>query len=203
MTTKRTFLIAAGLLSAALAGCGNDGAQTAANTKSGNAVVIPAASFMTGEMPSNTPRLTEVKAESNIGDKVMFEARVGGRVDVFVEGMAIFVAADPRLISCDQRPGDYCKVPWDYCCEDFVKMKLGTATIQIMDDSGMPFEVSAEGQGGIAPLKTIVVQGVVSDKDELGTFVVDASSIWVGEIPDGPPSEDEHGHDHDHDHDHG
>ena len=171
-------------------GCNDDGGSSLDQIAAETSITIPPARFVDGDKPANTPKLTEVKAESNIGDKVMFEARVGGRADVFVDGMAIFVAADPRLISCDQREGDYCKIPWDYCCEHPEKMKLGTATVQIMDDTGIPYEVSAEGQGGIAPLKTIVVQGVVSEKDESGTFVVDASSIWVGEIPANPPTED-------------
>lgn len=192
MTRRQRILTTAlGLLVAAAAGCDGASNSTPTPVASGTATVIPAASFMSGDKPENTPGLTDVKAESNVGDKVMFEARVGGRTDVFVDGMAIFVAADPRLVSCDQRPGDHCKVPWDYCCEDFEKMKLGTATIQIMDSTGLPYEVSAEGQGGIAPLKTIVVQGVVSEKDENGTFVVDANSIWVGSIPANPPAADD------------
>jgi len=201
MTIHRLVISTAiGLLTATFCGCNDDGGSSPNRTAAGPSMVIPAVRFVEGDKPANTPKLTEVKAESNVGDKVMFEARVGGRADVFVEGMAIFVAADPRLISCDQREGDYCKIPWDYCCEHPGKMKLGTATVQIMDDAGVPYEVSAEGQGGIAPLKTIVVQGVVSEKDESGTFVVDASSIWVGEIPAHPPTEADHDHDHDHDH---
>ena len=192
MTRTNTILSTAlGLFVAVAAGCDGASNSTPTPVAVGTATVIPAASFMSGDMPSNTPGLTDVKAESIVGDKVMFEARVGGRADVFVDGMAIFVAADPRLISCDQREGDYCKIPWDYCCENANKMKLGTATIQITDDAGLPYEVSAEGQGGIAPLKTIVVQGVVSEKDENGTFVVDANSIWVGSIPANPPATDD------------
>lgn len=173
-------------LPAALAGC--DGGSSPAS-RAANEVVIPAARFTTGEKPANAPMLRDVKSMSNVGDKVLFEARVGGRAQPFVDGVAIFMAADPRLISCDQRPGDHCKVPWDYCCENFELMKAGTATVQIIDEVGTPYAVSAESQGGIEPLKTVVVQGVVSEKGEDGLFVVDASNIWVGTIPAGPPSE--------------
>ncbi len=195
--TARALTAAIGLSLASLAGCdgrsGNPSGMAASTV-----AAIPAAKFITGEKPANAPHLTNVKANADVGDKVMFEARVGGRVDVFVDGMAIFVAADPKLISCDQRPGDYCKVPWDYCCENFDAMKNGMATIQIIDDAGLPYEVSAEGQGGLEPLKTVVIQGVVSEKGDDGNFVVDASGIWVGTIPANPPGEEDASHDHDH-----
>ncbi len=198
--TTCTLTAALGLSLASLAGC--DGRAGNSNSVPASTVAaIPAANFLTGEKPANAPYLTSVKTNSNVGDKVMFEARVGGRANVFVDGMAIFVAADPKLVSCDQRPGDHCKVPWDYCCEDFEAMKNGMATIQIIDDAGLPYEVSAEGQGGLQPLKTVVILGVVSEKGDDGNFVVDASSIWVGTIPANPPGEaEETTHDHDHDH---
>ena len=113
-----------------LAGC--DG--SAAKPTSTSGAVIPASHFIVGDKPANAPMLTEVKAESKVGDKVMFEARVGGRSEVFVKDVAIFMAADPRLVSCDQRPGDHCSVPWDYCCEDSNLMKAGTATINLTAD---------------------------------------------------------------------
>ena len=196
--TLTSMLILAGVF----AGC--DGSAIKPTSTGG--AVIPASHFIVGDKPANAPMLTEVKAESKVGDKVMFEARVGGRSEVFVKDVAIFMAADPRLVSCDQRPGDHCSVPWDYCCEDSTLMKAGTATIQIMNDVGTPYAVSAENQGGIKPLKTVVIQGVVSAKDENGVFVVDANNIWVGTIPSEPPApetEAEHSHDHDHEHEHG
>ena len=181
----------------AFTGCDGSSSGTTASNTTSPAMVIPAAHFMSGEKPANAPMLTEVKAASKISDKVMFEARVGGRAKVFVDDMAIFLAADPRLVSCDQRPGDHCPVPWDYCCENADALKKGMATIQIIDDAGLPYEVTAEGQGGIEPLKTVVVTGIVSAKDPEGNFVVDASSVWVGTIPADPPgSEDDHDHDH-------
>ncbi len=66
-------------------------------------------------------------------------------------------------------------------------MMAGTATIQLIDANGDPYPISAEGQGGIEPLKTLIIEGVVSEKDAGGVFVVDASNIWVGSIPKSPP----------------
>lgn len=180
-------------------GCsGSDEGSQAA--KASNAV-IPASRFVS-ERPAGSVMLTDIKASGKVGDTVVVEARVGGRAEPFVDGIAMFIAADPRLVSCDQRPGDHCRIPHDYCCEDPNAMKAGTATIQMVDADGIPYSVGAEGQGGIMPLKTVVVTGVISEKDDQGVMVIDGSTIWVGSIPASPPSAHSHDHDHDHDHDH-
>ncbi len=60
---------------------------------------------------------------------------------------------------------------------------MGTATIRILGADGRPFATSAQGAGGLEPLKFIVVQGTVSDRNDEGLFVVDAERIWVGGKP--------------------
>ena len=171
---------------ATLGACGNDSGGNEKQASKAVETVIPA-SYFTSERPSGSVMLTDVKANAKVGDKVVVEARVGGRAEPFVDGVAMFVAADPRLVSCDQRPGDHCKVPHDYCCEHPDAMKAGTATIQMVDSDGNPFPVRAEGQGGIQPLKTVVITGVVTEKDEGGTLVIDGTTMWVGTIPAAPP----------------
>ena len=187
MTTKTKIAMLAmfGVALAALTAC--DKPKPSETTASTNADAIPKKVFLS-KRPADAPMLREVKASSQVGDQVVFEARVGGRMDPFVEGMAIFLTADPRLISCDQRPGDNCPVPYDYCCEDAEALKAGTATVQILNGDGVPYPVSVQGQGGIEPLKTIIIEGTVAEKDAKGMFVVDASNIWVGTIPANPPS---------------
>lgn len=176
----------------AACGGGSGAGDSSATNSSTQGAVIPASIFL-AERPANSSMLREVKANSKVGDKVVFEARVGGRSEPFVDGMAIFLTADPRLVSCDQRPGDNCPAPYDYCCENSDAIKAGTATIQILDPAGTIYPVSVQGQGGIEPLKTLVIEGVVSEKDADGVFVVDASKVWVGSIPKSPPSPDEKG----------
>ncbi|MAJ46066.1 MAG: hypothetical protein CBC35_02050 [Planctomycetes bacterium TMED75] len=179
-------------------GCGRSD-ETIQDLKTAD-VVIPASTFV-NVRPEGSVMLADIKASGNVGDKVVVEARVGGRATPFVDGSAMFIAADPRLVSCDQRPGDHCKIPYDYCCEDPAAMKAGTATIQLVDSNGIPYPVGARGQGGIEPLKTVVISGVISEKNEQGIMVIDGSTIWVGTIPASPPGEHDH-HDHHHDHDH-
>lgn len=172
-----------------LAALGLSACSDSTNTKPAESTAVIPASFFLAERPDNVPMLREVKASTTVGDSVRFEARVGGRANPFVDGLAVFLSADPRLISCDQREGDGCPVPHDYCCEDAKRLQEGTATVQLVDSAGKLFAINAQGQGGIEPLKTIVVEGIVSEKADDGVFVVNATHIWVGSIPAAPPSE--------------
>ena len=114
----------------------------------------------------------EIKKNAKAGDAVVFLARVGGRVKPFAEKQAIFVAADPSLKSCElMSTEDYCTMPWDYCCTSREDLRMGTATIRILGADGRPVATSAQGAGGLEPLKFIVVEGTVSDRNDEGLFV--------------------------------
>jgi hypothetical protein len=139
----------------------------------------------TNTRPANAADLAEVKAAARTGDTVTFLARVGGKRAAFVEGSAIFLAADPKLISCElMSEEDHCEKPWDYCCEDADAITAGLATVQLVDAAGNVLKTSAKGQGGLEALKFVVVEGVVRDRNDEGLFIVDASRIWVGGKPD-------------------
>ena len=199
--------------------------KPASNASTVTSATIPAAYF-TKNRPEDVKNLIEVKPTAAIGEDIVFLARVGGRVDPFVDGIAIFQVADPGLESCElMGEEDHCPVPWDYCCEDMAAVTAGSATIRIVGDDGEPLSASAQGAGGLAPARFLVVDGTVTDKNSDGVFVIDARRIWVGGRPDredamkGSRSGEErvnvdphdhdfdgipdHGHDHhDHDHDH-
>jgi len=139
----------------------------------------------TSTRPAHAADLAEVKAAAKAGDTVTFLARVGGKRKTFIDGAAVFVTADPKLISCElMGDEDHCAVPWDYCCESGDAMTAGLATVQLVDSAGVVLKHSAKGQGGLEELKFVVVEGVVRDRNEDGLFVVDASRIWVGQNPD-------------------
>ena len=175
------------VLSAALFGC--DGKTTEQNAPSTESTTtqaptgIPAETYLT-ERPADVLDLVEIKKNAKAGDAVVFLARVGGRVKPFAEKQAIFVAADPSLKSCElMSTEDYCTMPWDYCCTSREDLRMGTATIRILGADGRPLATSAQGAGGLEPLKFIVVEGTVSDRNDEGLFVVDADRIWVGGKP--------------------
>lgn len=170
------------LASTVLLGC--DGKSAEKTTSDTEAFIdIPDSTFMS-QRPAEAKDLVVIKKDAKVGDQVTFLARVGGRSRPFVEKQAIFVAADPSLQSCEIiADDDHCPVPWDYCCEDGQLLREGMATIRILDTDGRPFSVNAKGAGGLQAAKFIVVEGTVSDRNDEGLFVVDASRIWVGGKP--------------------
>jgi hypothetical protein len=144
---------------------------------------IPASLFKT-EKPKDAKDLRETKAaaqkgEVKKGDSVTIRGRIGGRAAPFVKSRAIFLLADSRLVACNEKPGDTCKVPWDFCCETPESLKSNTATIQIVGSDGKPLKVAAEGAGGMKPLSKITVVGTVADVSKEGTFVITATAIHV------------------------
>ncbi|MAB83093.1 MAG: hypothetical protein CMJ24_06615 [Phycisphaerae bacterium] len=177
------FLMTVLFASSMLLGCDGERSEEPAETTAPAAVAIPADTFLTSR-PTDAQDLLAVKNTAAIGDDVTFLARVGGRVKPFVESQAIFVAADPSLKSCEIiSDDDHCTVPWDYCCEDGQLLREGMATIRIVDAEGRPIRMNANGAGGLEPAKYIVVRGTVSDRNDEGLFIVDASGIWVGGKP--------------------
>jgi len=170
------------LASTALLGCdGKSSEQTTSTTET--FIDIPDSTFL-AQRPAEAKDLAVVKKDAKIGDQVTFLARVGGRARPFVEKQAIFIAADPSLQSCEViTDDDHCSIPWDYCCEDGELLREGMATIRILNTDGRPFGVNAKGAGGLQASKFIVVEGTVSELNDEGLFVVDASHIWVGGKP--------------------
>ena len=223
MSTIKNICIFAGLLiTLFVVGCGKSESEDTAQSSTSASSIIPAGLF-TMTRPQDVPTLLEVKNSAKAGDTVTFLARVGGRVKPFADGFAIFVVADPTLVSCElMGEEDHCPYPWDYCCEDRDKITKGLATIQIVDSEGIPLRTNLEGTGGLEGSKYLVVEGILNERNDDGVFVVDAESIWVGGKPNradhamgsmmtnemssagppAPPSTHDHGHDHDHDHDH-
>ena len=180
----RTFAILATTTLAALGTSGCDDSTGSSGLTQAPSATIPAAYF-TRNRPEETSNLIQVKPTAQVGEEVVFLARVGGRVEPFVEGIAIFTVVDPGLDSCElMGEEDHCPVPWDYCCEDKNALTAGSATIRIVGEDMLPFGHSAQGAGGLAPGRFLTVDGVVADRNDDGLFVVDAKRIWVGGRPD-------------------
>ena len=141
-------------------------------------------SFFTSTRPANVSDLLAVKETASPGDRVTFLARVGGRANPFVDNVAIFIVADPSLVSCELMGAeDHCPLPWDYCCEAREAIAAGLATVQIVVEGGVPLAVSAEGAGGLEGSKFVVIDGTVLEKNDEGLFTINAESIWVGGKP--------------------
>ncbi|MCH2136611.1 MAG: hypothetical protein MK101_08515 [Phycisphaerales bacterium] len=173
-----------------MTGCGeskpaqNTAGEGASGTSAQAEAKVPS-SFFTQSRPADVEDLKAVRDSAAKGDSVSFLARVGGRVKPFSGSSAVFVVTDPGLLSCEiMACDDHCSVPWDYCCEDPDDLKMGMASVRLLDEASVrPIRTTAEGAGGLEPLKFVVVSGTVSDINDDGLFVVDAQQVWVGGKP--------------------
>jgi len=158
----------------ACSGGGGDDAVANGDTHPQSAAVTIPTEVFEGDPAADARPLKEVKASAAVGDRVVFEARIGGRVDPFVDGRAMMIVADASIESCDELHGDTCPTPWDYCCEPRDSLMAGTATVQIVGADGRPLALGLEGRHGLEPLATVIVEGVVTTLEDGGAFVVDA-----------------------------
>ena len=114
------------------------------------------------------------------GDKVTVSGKVMGKNKVFIDGQAFMVIGDPSILtSCDLRPGDECKAPWDVCCDDDKDIKNGTLSIQIVDSKGKVLNVGLKGQGGLKELSVVTIEGIVSNDSTAEFMTINALSIAV------------------------
>lgn len=142
------------------------------------APAIPPSIFT--KTPGKDPKgVTATMRGAKKGDRVVVEAKIGGRVEPFVGNRSVFVIADLALKSCDESGDDGCRTPWDYCCVPAEDKKTGLATVEIVGDDGKPIRTGAEGVGGLEPLARIVVEGTVRAVDPKGQLVLRAERIHV------------------------
>lgn len=179
MSFGSTALATTSLLMLALIGCDHRAGAPAAAPEM--AAVLPAALFAS-QPPGESVELRQAIVEAKDGEAVIVRAVVGGRREPFVPNRAVMVVADASVTTCCEIPGDNCPTPWDYCCVPREELAGKTASIEVTDDDGQPLRASLNSAGGLAPLKTVVVKGVVRREDAQGgsgTLAIRASQIYV------------------------
>lgn len=167
-------LMAAGCVvgAVALGGCGKgDGAPAAGAS-------LPAEVFL-ASAPAEPSDIKAAKTSAKRGEPIVLRGRVGGSVNPFTPGRAVFTIVDLSVPSCADNPADACKTPWDYCCEDRSLMTASLATVQIVGADGKPLRVEANGARGLAPLSEVFVVGEVAETDNQSTLVVNATGLYV------------------------
>lgn len=102
---------------------------------------------------------------------------VAGRVGEYVPARAQFSLVDRSFTSCDQRPGDSCSTPWDYCCVPPDELARGTVNVEFRAD-GVLRKASLAGQHGFQHLADVVVVGRLA-KDDAGNVTVLADGLHV------------------------
>ncbi len=161
---------------ALLAGCRKS--ATSGPPAAGGAADWPPGLFLAAEPPGASD-LAEAIAGAADGAAVTLRARVGGRRDPFVQGAAAMTVADPSLPPCNERHGDWCPTPWDYCCEPPDVKATHTAVVVVPGPDGSPIRSSLAGAGGLDPLNHIVIQGTVKRGPDGKGLTIRATGIFV------------------------
>jgi len=139
-------------------------------------VALPTGLVVRAELPQASG-LGEVMREAKVGDRVVFAARIAGRADPFVNGRAMMVVSDPKLLPCNEREDDQCATPADLCCETRETLRTNTATVQVVDAQGRAIPLGLAGVEGLAALDHVVIEGVLTERGDEGGFVVNATRV--------------------------
>ncbi|MBX3352291.1 MAG: hypothetical protein KF684_05110 [Phycisphaeraceae bacterium] len=176
---KHTVLVVSLLGSLGLAA----GCERSSPSESGvpSAPVASAPAGLFASLPTDGAKsVVEAKSAAREGETVLVRGRIGGSVSPFVEGRAMFTIVDAAMPACSDTPGDGCKTPWDYCCDDPADIARHAATIAVNGPDGGVLRASLKGQGGLRELATVVVRGTVAQSDG-SVLVIHADTISVVE----------------------
>ncbi|MGB0716324.1 MAG: hypothetical protein ACPGXK_10625 [Phycisphaerae bacterium] len=145
-------------------------------SESGTAAAgLPAGLLVSQNLP-NPKSVAEVKADATITGDVVIAGRIGGNKQPFVEGLAMFMLADNVMKTCDEKHGDACPTPWDYCCEPEESLKANLAMIQVVGDDGKPIRTGLESK--LKPSARVTIAGKVASR-EGGSLLINAEKIYV------------------------
>jgi hypothetical protein len=157
-----------------LCSCGGKEEPTAKDTQQSE---VPKELFSNISAP---PMAVQAAKSLAAGAKVTVKGKVMGSHHPFVENRASFVLGDPAVLtSCDMRPGDNCKTPWDACCDDKKVIQSATLNIQVLDGQGSVLKTGLKGQNGLKELSEVVIEGVVDASSTPEATVINAEKIQV------------------------
>lgn len=127
--------------------------------------------------PSDAQTVITARKSAKDGEAVVVTGRIGGDVDPWIEGRAAFSIVDQTLVPCNERQGDDCKTPWDYCC-DTDRLPTSRAAVKFVDDQGKTLPTDARQLLGVKELQTVVITGKAK-RDEAGNLTVLATGLYV------------------------
>ncbi len=138
---------------------------------------LPDGFFLAAE-PKDVKFVEAAKKDAKKGDTVVMRGRIGGGLEPFVDGRAVFTIVGPGIKSCADEADDHCKTPWDYCCESKSDIVKHSASVQVMDKSNKLMKIGVKGLGGLGELTDVAVVGKVTFADE-NAMVVRATGVYV------------------------
>lgn len=182
MNLKQTQVVLVWVLTigtAIIVGCDSKSESPAKSSVVAPSPLLPAGFFLAKE-PTGAKTVEEVKKAVKAGDTVTIQGLVGGSVEPFVEGRAVFTLMGSGLHHCAEKgsPMPDCKTPWDYCCDPPKEIAAHSATVQVVDTAGAPLKVSLKGQNGVKELSNLVLVGKVAQA-EGNLLVINATGAFV------------------------
>jgi hypothetical protein len=145
------------------------------STSNGNAAA-PESSMLLKKEPKGAVDVLALRKDAKDKQEVVVVGRIGGRVNPWVKGTAVFPIVDRTLKPCNEIPGDACKTPWDYCCETDVPK--ATVLVMFVDEKGKVIKKDPRKLFDVKELSTVVVQGTAK-RDKAGNVTVLASKIHI------------------------
>lgn len=130
-------------------------------------------SYWLAAPPEGAKDIKELRRGAKAGDTVV----AVGRIKDFTDRRAQFQLTDLSLVPCNEREGDTCKTPWDYCCESVETRVQSTVVVEFRDGDELRTEGLA-GFHGFDRLKKAYVRGKVV-RDEAGNVVIVAAGLHV------------------------
>lgn len=133
--------------------------------------------YVLSEEPKDAQTVLTTREKAKDKDDVVVVGRIGGRKDPWVKGVAAFSIVDPSLKACNERPGDTCPTPWDYCCE--ADLAKATVFVTVIDGkTGKTLKEDARETLKLHELDTVVVEGK-AQRDKKGNLTIAASKLFV------------------------
>jgi hypothetical protein len=134
------------------------------------------AALLLDKEPQGAVDVLALRKEVQDQQEVVVVGRIGGRVNPWVKGTAVFPIVDRSLKPCNEIEGDTCETPWDYCCE--ADLPKATLLVMLVDENGKVIKQDPRKLLNVKELQTVVVPGIAR-RDKAGNVTVRATRIHI------------------------
>ena len=134
--------------------------------------------FVLAEEPADAADVIHCRKEAINGREIVCVGRIGGRKNPWVKGACAFSLVDRSLVPCNEKHGDNCPTPWDYCCSPNLAQSM--VLVMFVDSNGKMVRKDARELLGVKELDMVVIRGKAR-RDKSGNLTIVASRIFVPE----------------------
>jgi hypothetical protein len=132
--------------------------------------------YVLKEEPTGAADVMKLKIDAKDQDNVVVVGRIGGSENPWSDGVAAFSIVDRSLVACNEKEGDNCPTPWDFCCQ--ADVAKGTMRVKFIDDTGKVLKQDARQLLNLKELQTVVIKGKAV-RDDSGNVTIAATGVHV------------------------